>query len=124
MKFIKASERLPDKTVHAKNDGVIGIITVFDNFFEFSGRGFFHSYTHKSKDLSKIEWLDETREDGEWISVHDNSDGFRDYLDLKGIEYKRNGHFTMVKKDVNLYWLGRQVEEWKQLQKIPSPPKK
>jgi len=57
---------------------------------------------------------DGREQDGEWISVHDNSDGFRNYLDLKGIEYKRNGHFTEVKKEVNLYWLGRQVEEWKQ----------
>ena len=57
---------------------------------------------------------DGREQEGEWISVHDNSDGFRDYLDLKGIEYKINGHFTVVKKEVDIYWLGRQVEEWKQ----------
>lgn len=76
--------------------------------------------------IDKIYWLDESSPipstppanegdavDVEWQNVHDNSDGFREFLDEKAIEYKRNEHWTLVRKNVDLYWLGRWCEEWK-----------
>lgn len=65
MQWKKASEVLPkeqNKSVPAKEENVYGVITLFETFIEFSGRGFFHSYTYSSHKLKELEWLDEETE--------------------------------------------------------------
>jgi hypothetical protein len=61
MKWIKASERLPDEERPAKLHGIqYGKIRVKDNFVEFLAWQIAHSYTFKSLELKNIEWLDES----------------------------------------------------------------
>ena len=62
-RWTKASERLPKKQAHARWDTELGLLTNFESFLEFSGRGFFRSYHDRNNpDLKEIEWLDESIE--------------------------------------------------------------
>jgi hypothetical protein len=47
----------------------------------------------------------------EMVNIHDNSHGFRQFLDDQGIKWKPNEHYTLVDASVDLFTLGRQVEK-------------
>jgi hypothetical protein len=48
------------------------------------------------------------------VNIHDNSTGFRKFLDEKGIKWKANEHYTAI-TDVNidLFQLGQDLEKYK-----------
>lgn len=53
---------------------------------------------------------DKTKEP-QMVNIHDNSHGFRQFLDDKGIKWKPNEHYTLVDASVDLFTLGRLVQE-------------
>lgn len=47
-------------------------------------------------------------------NIHNNATGFHAFLNHKSIEFKPNGHFTIIlKEDVDLFLLGQQYEQYK-----------
>lgn len=57
--------------------------------------------------------------DGEFVNVLDNSDGFRAFLDSKGIKWTPNEHLTSIHltsfldSNANLFLLGQKYQEYK-----------
>lgn len=49
------------------------------------------------------------RDNPSMVNVPDNSHGFRQLLDEKGIKWKPNEHYTLVDASVDLYTLGKQT---------------
>jgi hypothetical protein len=45
----------------------------------------------------------------QFVNIHDNSHGFRQLLDEKGIKWKPNEHSTLVDASEDLFVLGQQV---------------
>lgn len=52
--------------------------------------------------------------DAGYVSIHNNSLKFQDWLSAIGIDFKPNGHFTEIKTDLCLFGLGAKWEAYKQ----------
>jgi hypothetical protein len=66
MRWVKASERLPEKERPAKMNDQYGTLSRNHGFIQFCGRGFSNSFTFGSRNLEAIEWLDESHQDDYW----------------------------------------------------------
>lgn len=78
------------------------------NPYQAHGEGSYHSMYNEVVDT-----IEKTLNGEAWAYVHDNCDGFRDFLALQNISYKGAGHGTLVPAGTDLYKLGIDFQQYK-----------
>lgn len=75
-----------------------------------------HKHVNNSAGLPELEkTLILFKPEPNWLLIHDNSNGFRAFLDFKGVKWEGAEHSTAVyfNNPIDLFELGKQLPEYK-----------